>query len=124
MLALLFAAAFYFVLRQYATSPLAVWALGDATAAIAVMLAAQGFSWRRRLLFAGGTAALSLLLYEVVAHSFLGRAASALTALDIAVPTNWQIAAFVAVQVLFLGVPLAALALFVGRQPSRLWSKP
>jgi hypothetical protein len=121
-LSLLLAAVFYFGLRYFATSDLAVWALGDATVAIAVMLAAQGVPWKRRLLFAGSTAALSLLLFALVAGSFLGAAATALTESDTQA-TDPQLAAFVIVQVLFLGVPLAALALFVGRRPSRLWTR-
>ncbi len=121
--ALVLATAFYALLRYFATSQFAVWAFGDATAVVAVMLAAQGFTWKRKLLFAGATAALSVLLFEVVAHSFLGVAAGALTRSDLAFPTNRQLAAFAVVQVLFLGVPLAALALFVGRRPSRLWSR-
>ena len=120
-LAVLLAAVFYGVLKRYAASELAVWSLGDATAVVAVMLAAQDVSWKRKLTFAGATAALSILLFEVVANSFLGTAAGALTTLDVQSVTNWQLAGFVVVQVLFLGVPLAALALFVGRQPSRLW---
>jgi hypothetical protein len=121
LLSILFAVVLYAVLQWVTTSSFALWALDDATVVIAVMLAAQGFSWRRKMLFAGITAALAVLLFQVVAHSFLGSAATALTGLDVQA-TDWQLASFAIVQVLFLGVPLAALALFVGRRPSRLWS--
>ena len=124
-IALVLAAVFYIALRWNTESWLALWAFGDATAAIAVMLAAQGVGWRRKLLFAGATGALSILLFEIVAHSFLGSAADALTDPSVVgTATDWQLAAFVAVQVLFLGVPIAALALFVGRRPSVLWTAP
>ena len=109
------------MLRTNASSSFALWAYGDATAAVAVMLAAQGISWKRKLVFAGLTAVLSIVLFEVVAHSFLGAAADKLTSSD-ASGTDLQLAAFVMVQVLFMGVPLALLAMFVGRKPSRLWS--
>jgi hypothetical protein len=115
------AALFYIVLRLYASSWLALWAFGDATAAIAVMLAAQGVPWKRKLLFSGATAALSVVIFEVVAHSFLGVAADVLTSTVVGA-TDWQLVSFVVVQVLFLGVPVAALALFVGRRPSALWT--
>ena len=122
VLAVVLAAAFYALLSYYATSDLALWAFGDATAVIAVMLAAQGVSLRRKALFVGITVALSILLFEVVAHSFLGSAADALTNSDLLAPTDWQLTSFVAVEVLFFAVPVAVLALFVGRRPSVLWT--
>jgi hypothetical protein len=122
-LSVLYSAVIYAGVRLLAPDSAALWAMGAATPVIAVMLASQGHPWRRKLLFSGGTAALSILLFAVVGNSFLGAAADAATSSGAFAPTDWQLAAFVAVQVLFLGVPLAALALFVGRRPSLLWSK-
>lgn len=100
-----------------------LWWLGYTTAVVAVMLAAQGFPWRRKLLFSGLTAALSLGLLELVAHSGLGSAADALTNSGAQAATDLQLASFVVIQMFFLAMPLAALALFVGRRPTRLWSR-
>ena len=122
-LSVLYGVVLYAALLWLAPSSGFRWALGSAVAAIAVMLAAQGIPWKSKVLFAAVTATLSVLVFEVVTHSFLGDAVDAANASAVVAATDWQLAAFVAVQVLRLGVPLAALALFVGRRPSRLWSR-
>ena len=121
---ILYAAVLYALLRGLTTSWPDSWWFGYSTAAVAVMLAAQGVSWVRKLLFAGVTAALLVLLFEVVAHSFILSFADALRTLGTRGANHLSFASFVVMQVLFLGVPLTALALFVGKRPSVLWTRP
>jgi len=121
---LVLAAVLYSVLRWLTVSWPDAWWLGYATAAVAVMLAAQGVSWTRKLLFAGTTAVLSVLLFEAVSRTFLMSAADVLRDSGVVGASHLLILAFVVVQLLFLGAPLAALALFVGGQPSVLWTTP
>jgi len=121
---LVLAAVLYSVLRWLTVSWPDAWWLGYATAAVAVMLAAQGVSWTRKMLFAGGTAALSVLLFAAVSRTFLLSAADVLRNSGVVGASHVLILAFVVVQLLFLGMPLAALALFAGGQPTVLWTAP
>ena len=117
------AAVLFAVLRWMSAWWPALWSLGLATATIAIMLAAQGVSWQRKARFVGLTAGLALGLHEVALLSGLGAADSAALSPGPQGATNMQLAAVVAIQVFFVAMPLATLALFVGRRPSRLWSK-
>ena len=123
LLAVVFSAVLFGALRWAALSQPGLWWLGYSTATVAVMLAAQGMSWGRRLAFAGATAVTSVVACELVVNSVLGGAADALIGAGSQGPSDLQLAYFVLVQLLFIALPLAALALFVGRRPSRLWSK-
>jgi hypothetical protein len=115
------AAVLYTLLRWLTASRPEHWWLGYATAAVAVMLAAQGVSWKRKLLFASVTAALSFLLMELVARTFLLAGAEVLSTSGLAGASHLYYVSFVVMQLLFLGMPLAALALFVGGRPTALW---
>lgn len=118
----MYAGMFYVLLQWIAASWAGQWWLGYSTAAVAAMLAAQGVPWRRKVVFAGGTAGLSILLLEVVVLSPVGGAANVLRSSAAGAASELQLAAFVGVQVIFIGVPLAALAAFVGGRPSVLWT--
>ena len=120
--ALVIAAVLFVALRWLSNWWPALWSLGLATAVIAVMLAAQGVSWKRKVVFVGLTAALALGLHELALVSGLGAADVAALSAGEAGPTDLQLAAVVAIQVFFVAVPLAALALFVGMRPSVLWT--
>ena len=120
--ALVNAAVLFLALRWLANWWPALWSLGLATAVIAVMLAAQGVTWKRKFIFVGVTAALALGLHELALVSGLGAADVAALNAGEGGPTDLQLAAVVAIQVFFVAVPLAALALFVGMRPSVLWT--
>jgi len=126
-LSVLFSAALYALLlwlrMSWSVLSWLVW-LGYTPAVIAVMLAAQGASWKRKLLFAGLTVGLSTGLFAVATLSGLAQAASSYATSGAELPTNAQLASIAARQVIIAGVPLAALALFVGRRPSVLWTAP
>jgi len=117
------AAVLYAALRWAMGGTEQAWWLGYATAAIAVMLAAQGVSWARRLLFAVATSAVCIGLFVLVSFSPLIAGADVLRSSSIGEASHMLILAFVIVQLLFLGVPLGALALFVRGRPSVLWTK-
>lgn len=121
---LLIAAVLFAALQWASAYWSALWSLSLATAVIAVMLAAQGVSWKRKVLFVGITAVLALGLNEFALLSGLGAADTATLNPGPAGPTNLQLAAVVAIQLFFVAVPVAALALFVGRRPSVLWTPP
>jgi hypothetical protein len=116
------AAVLFAVLDRLSAYWPALWSLELATAVIAVMLAAQGIGWRRKAIFVIATAALALALNEAALLSGLGAADVAGLNPGPAGPTTPQLLAVVAVQLLFVAVPLAALVLFVGRRPSVLWT--
>ena len=118
------AAVLYAALRLAMGGTEQAWWLGYATAAVAVMLAAQGVSWPRKLLFAGATSAVCIGLFVLVSFSPLIVGADILRTSSIGEASHLLIVAFVIVQLIFLGVPLGALALFVGGRPSVLWTKP
>jgi hypothetical protein len=99
------------------------WAAFDA-AFVAVILAAQGAPWSRRLCFAGLIVGCSAGLSVVVAHTGLGEAARVMATLGGHFATNSQLAEYAALQVLAHGIPVACLAVFVGRRPSILWTRP
>jgi len=121
-LSLLYAAVLYIPVWLLLMSWSSRWWLGYTPMVVAVMLAAQGVSWRRKAIFASVTVGLSIALFTFAGVSGIGRAASALTSPGVVVATNPQLVAFALLQVFFLGVPLAALAMFVGRRPSVLWT--
>ena len=123
VLAIVLAVALYATLRWVMGGAETAWWLGYATAAVAVMLAAQGVSWTRKLLFAVGTSAVCVGLFVLVSLSPLIAGADALRTSSIGEASHLLIVAFVLVQLLFLGVPLGALALFVGGRPDVLWTK-
>ena len=112
----------YALLRLLTASQPDYWWLGYTTAAIAVMLAAQGVSWNRKLLFAGVSALVSIAAFELVARTFLVSGADVLRTSGVSGASHMYFAAFMIMQVLFTGLPLAALALFVGRRPDVLWT--
>jgi hypothetical protein len=124
VLGLLYAGVLFGALQWLTLRVPSAWWLKFAVAAVAVMLAAVGVPWRRKLLFAGVTAIVTVGLVLVMDLSGLGSAADVLASADAQDATNVQLAAFALVQLFFLGAPLAALALFVGRQPSVLWTAP
>ena len=86
---------------------------------ISAMLAARGFSWKRKLIYASitlGVFALFRLAYEVFGL------------LEIAARQQAENPDAPSLLVLFYGAfltsfPLAMLVFFVGRTPSLLWSK-
>jgi len=83
------------------------------------MLAARGFSWKRKLVYAGATFGLYLLGNGV---------ANATGLIDLATERLSSNPSFPPVQVvLYMAYlttfPFAMLVLFVGRTPSLLWSK-
>jgi hypothetical protein len=82
--------------------------------AIAVIIAAQGFSWRRKLAFMGGAAAGLLVFGTLITVFKLGsQPLGTLGGSDIA-----------NLPYLLFGVvfPIALVVAFVGGQPSRLWT--
>jgi hypothetical protein len=119
-LGVLFAVVLYAVFWLLMATRPQTWQLGYVPAVIAVMLAAQGASWRRKLLFAGATLGLVLLLYAIVAVCGLESGSSSLQTSQAA--TGPQVIAYLATKVAFLALPLAALAVFVGRRPAMLWT--
>jgi hypothetical protein len=83
-----------------------------------VMLSARGATWKRRLLYAGTV----LVVFMIFDYLFvtLGAAAYLLRARGFA-PAEWAVgAAYVAMSLAF---PAGALLVFVGRDPSMLWTK-
>lgn len=85
-----------------------------------VILSARGASWRRRLLYAG----LVIGIFVIVDSAFLvsGLMHSAFEGLARLEP----VVSVTAVAYMFFvqGFPLLILVLFVGRDPSVLWTKP
>ena len=83
------------------------------------MLAAQGVSWKRKLAFVGVTIIAMVIVYAVAVTAGLSETVNSVT--DTSGATDPQVAAIIAMKVLFLAVPFAILAVFVGRRPSVLW---
>lgn len=92
--------------------------------ALAVMLAAQGLSWRRKAVFVCGTTLV------VVGGLLMARAAGAERLISQAAQGHLTLVglggsvATIAYHVFSVGVPVAAVVLFVGRRPSVLWEAP
>ena len=99
------------------------WATFDA-AFVAVILAARGASWGRRLYFAGLILGFSAGLSAVVAHTAMGDAARVMATLGGHFATNSQLGEYAALEALAHGIPVGIIVLFVGRRPSILWTEP
>jgi hypothetical protein len=113
--------AFWFLLARQ----MGAWQLGDVPVVVAVILAAQGTTWRRKLAFASVTVSLVALAFGFFALFHL---ASPIPPTDPSLMTDMQYAGFfgsnMGLRLLLLGAPLVMmLALFVGRRPSMLWTR-
>ena len=97
------------------------WAFAYVPIVIAVMLAAQGVTWGRKLLFVFVTLGLQGILVSAANLTGLTSVATAPASAGGTI-SGWALTSAVVLQVLVLGLPIAALALFVGRRPSVLWS--
>ena len=94
--------------------------LGYTLPIVAVMLAAQGATWGRKLGFATATLAVGVLMHALMDAAGLTAAVNSVSAVrGIA---DRQVLLVAVDEVLSLAVPFAALALFVGRRPSLLWT--
>jgi len=86
---------------------------------ISAMLASQGFSWKRKLVYASATLALYLLGSVIADATGLIELASEQISTPTSFPSPW-----VMLYVAYLSAfPFVMLVLFVGRSPSLLWSK-
>jgi hypothetical protein len=86
-----------------------------------VILAARGASLSRKALFATATVVVFFLLRVLLIVTGLASAAAATANEPSASLLGGQVLAAGVQETLSLAIPLAALALFVGRQPSLLW---
>jgi len=86
---------------------------------ISAMLAAQGFTWKRKLIYAAATLALYLLGSAIANATGLIALATDQLNSGTSFPSPW-----VLVYMAYLtAFPFVMLVLFVGRNPSLLWSK-
>lgn len=86
---------------------------------ISAMLASQGFSWKRKLTYAGATLGLYLLGSAVAEATGIVALASE-QILDASSLPSLPVVLYMAYLSTF---PLVMLVLFVGRTPSLLWSR-
>ena len=86
--------------------------------AVSVMLSARGVAWRRRLAYAAATLGTFLVVDFLFASS--GLAASVWPVFGVELGASALGVVYMAFSMAF---PLAALFVFVGRDPSVLWSK-
>lgn len=92
--------------------------VGFLVAALAVMVCALGVSWGRKAAYAGGLLGAFIVFDLAMTAVGLGGAASGTG--SVAVRVGPAVALFLAAVLLVL--PLAALAAFVGSDPSTLWT--
>ena len=86
---------------------------------ISAMLAAQGFTWKRKLIYAAATLTLYLLGSAIANATGLIALATDQLNSGTSFPSPW-----VLVYMAYLtAFPFVMLVLFVGRNPSLLWSK-
>jgi hypothetical protein len=92
--------------------------VGFAVAALAVIVCALGASWGRKAMFAGGLLAAFIAFDLGTAALGLGGAVSGVGS----VPPRVGPAAALFLAAVPLVLPLGALAAFIGRDPSALWT--
>jgi len=86
---------------------------------VSVMLAAEGFTWKRKLVYAVATTALYILGSAVADATGLMELANRQLTGNVALPSVW-----VVIYMTYLTTfPLLMLVLFAGRTPSLLWSR-
>jgi hypothetical protein len=123
VLVLAWAAAFYLAIWTAATR-LGIglpYNSGYLPPVFAVMLAARGVPWRRKLLWVAGTLLLFGATDVVAALAGIERIWSESESTSYVAATVGQGLAGVVYHTFSLVCPLAALALFVGRRPNVLW---
>jgi len=86
---------------------------------MSAMLAAQGFTWKRKLIYAAATLALYLLGSVLAEATGLIALATEQINAGTSFPSPWVLL-YMAYLTAF---PFVMLVLFVGRNPSLLWSK-
>jgi len=86
---------------------------------ISAMLASQGFTWKRKLVYAAATLALYLLGTAIADATGLIAAATEYVNAGTSFPSLWVLL-YMAYLTAF---PFVMLVLFAGRNPSLLWSK-
>jgi len=88
--------------------------------ACAIMVAAQGVSWRRRMAFASVTLVGCLLIEALPALAGLPVFGDRVLSPD---ASQFQLATVFAYTTLRVVFPVAALVVFVGRRPAVLWTR-